>query len=279
MAVNIVRVFPRRTSLTPDDALAFVGDPPLWRPEADEVHVSCTFTWDIPEAKRLAEAWSHYYPTVKVGGPAMDGKPNGFTPGRYVKAGVTFTSRGCNNHCPWCLVPKREGRLRPYSDFADGWIINDNNFLQCPRGHRLRVYDMLWRQKRAAVFAGGLDARLVDDEIAAEFRSIRIKELFLAADTEASLRVLERAVNKLHYLGRKKLRCYVLCGFDGEAVEQAEKRLEACWQIGVMPFAQLYQPADQWIEYSREWRQLARKWSRPAAMVAAHSEVIKNTPT
>jgi hypothetical protein len=61
MAVNIVRVFPRRTSLTPDDALAFVGDPPLWRPEADEVHVSCTFTWDIPEAKRLAEAWSHLY--------------------------------------------------------------------------------------------------------------------------------------------------------------------------------------------------------------------------
>jgi hypothetical protein len=272
--MSIIRVFPRRTSLTPTDELAFVGDPPLFRPEADEVHVSCTFTWDVSEARRLVAAWHQHYPVVKLGGPALDSKPNGFTPGLYVAAGVTFTSRGCNNNCPWCLVPKREGRLREYEDIKDGWTINDNNFLQCSSSHRQKVYAMLWRQKRAAVFSGGIDARLVDDEIAAEFRSIRIKEIFLAADTEASLRVLDRAVNKLHYLGRHKLRCYVLCGFNGESIEQAETRLEACWQIGVMPFAQLYQPAGGWVEYSKEWKQLARKWSRPAAMVAAHQETL-----
>ena len=43
-----IRVFPRQTAMTPTDELAFVGDPPLslWRPSADEVHVSVTFTWD-----------------------------------------------------------------------------------------------------------------------------------------------------------------------------------------------------------------------------------------
>lgn len=272
MTARIIRVFPRRTSLTPTDELAFVGDPPLFRPEADEVHVSCAFTWDIPEARRLAAAWGHYYPTVRIGGPALDSHPNGFVPGMYVRQGVTFTSRGCNNRCPWCLVPRREGQLREYETFSAGWIINDNNFLQCSREHRLRVYAMLERQKRGAVFAGGIDARLVDDEVAAEFRSIRIRELFLAADTAGSLRALDQAVNRLHYLGRQKLRCYVLCGFGGETIEQAEQRLEACWQIGVLPFAQLYQPATGWIEYDKEWRALQRKWSRPAAMYAAHRE-------
>ena len=71
--MNIIRVFPRKTSMTPDDDYAFVGDPPLWRPKADEVHVSVCFTWDIEEGHRLQEAWSQHYPAVKLGGPAIDG--------------------------------------------------------------------------------------------------------------------------------------------------------------------------------------------------------------
>lgn len=43
--MTLIRVFPRRTKWTPTDSYAFVGDPPMMRPEADEVHVSCVFTW------------------------------------------------------------------------------------------------------------------------------------------------------------------------------------------------------------------------------------------
>ena len=68
--MNIIRVFPRRTSYTPTDNMAFVGDPPLFRPDADEVHVSVTFTWDKSEGERLADAWSQYYQNVKLGGVA-----------------------------------------------------------------------------------------------------------------------------------------------------------------------------------------------------------------
>ena len=35
--MKIARVFPRRTSATPDDDLAFVGDPPPSPPDVDEV--------------------------------------------------------------------------------------------------------------------------------------------------------------------------------------------------------------------------------------------------
>ena len=52
----MIRVFPRRTKWTPDDELAFVGDPPLFRPKERVVNISVTFTWDLPEANRLQRA-------------------------------------------------------------------------------------------------------------------------------------------------------------------------------------------------------------------------------
>jgi len=280
--MSIIRVFPRKTSMTPTDELAFVGDPPLGkqlalfeklslpRPEADEVHVSVTFTWDKEEGKRLADAWGEYYPVVKLGGPAITGSNGDFTPGRYVKPGVTFTSRGCPNHCPWCLVPLHEGPLR-LLDIAPGHIIQDNNFLATPQAHRLAVYEMLREQPRAAVFSGGLESSLVTDEIAGELQSIRIHSVFLAADTDAALGPLQAAIDRLSFLRLRsnKMRCYVMIG-RGETIEQAEQRLEAVWEIGCLPFSQLYQPPEHYIKYPREWRDLNRKWSRPAAIRAAH---------
>lgn len=264
----IIRIFPRKTSQTPTDSYAFIGDPPLWRPEADEVHVSVAFTWDIAEGERLREAWAQYYPIVKLGGPALNGEPpDGFVPGMYVKHGVTYTSRGCNNNCPWCLVPETEGKLRTIP-IQLGHVIQDNNFLQCPTNHRLAVYRMLSSQRKAAEFSGGLDARLITDEVAEELRGLRIHQVFLAADTEALLIYIGQAVKKLSFLPRQKLRCYVMIAYNGETIEQAEARLRRVWELGAMPFAQLYQSPDQYIEYGHEWKMLARTWSRPAAMKA-----------
>jgi hypothetical protein len=266
--MRIIRVFPRKTSFTPNDALTFVGDPTLFRPKADEVHVSVTFTWDIEEGRRLAMAWRQYYPVVKLGGPAFDTCPNGFVPGRYVKRGVTFTTMGCNNFCPWCLAWRREGRLVEYRDFAPGYIVQDNNLLQASREHIAQVFAMLKSQRRAAIFSGGLDSRLMDDWIVEGLRSLRIEQLFLAADTKAALHPLEKALKKLAPLKRRKLRVYVLIGYNGETISEATERLETVWKLGGLPFAQLYQPPHAFLCYPDAWKQLARTFSRPAATYA-----------
>ena len=268
--MDIIRVFPRRTTMTPNDALCFVGDPPLglWRPQADEVHVSVAFTWDIEEGKRLADAWRHYYPVVKLGGPAFGGGAGGFVPGRYVKPGVTFTTRGCNNNCPWCLVPEHEGRLREMTNFPSGFIIQDNNLLQASKAHICRVFSMLRAQQQPIWLAGGLEATLVDDWIVEQLQSIRLHHLYLAADTDEAMEPLEKAMHKLHDLHRNQKRIYVLVGFRGESLKKAEARLRRVWELGGLPFAQLYQPADHFIKYPREWKSFARRWSRPAIMQA-----------
>ncbi len=263
--MRIIRVLPRRTSYTPTDPMAFVGAPPLWRPEADEVHISCTFTWQKERAQELAQAWRQFYPVVKVDGPAFGHAGFEFTPGLYVKQGATFTSRGCNNRCPWCLVPEREGRIR-LLPIAPGHIVQDNNLLQTGREHMAQVFAMLRSQRHAGKFVGGFQADLVDDWVAEELRGLRIEEVWLAADHDGALRPLEKAVKRLSFLPRDKLRCYVLLAYGGDTLAQGEARLRRVYEIGCLPFGQLYQPADKYIEYSHEWRSFARTWSRPAAM-------------
>jgi hypothetical protein len=268
---RIVRVFPRRTSMTPKDDYAFIGEPSMFIPDTIEIHISCAFTWDIPKAQRLAEAWGQHY-IVRMGGPAFDSFANGFTPGIYVRHGITFTSRGCNYQCPWCLVHQREGKLREI-EIHPGNIIQDNNLLQCSKEHINKVIDML-RHQSGICLSGGLDARLLTDSIADDLRSLRIKQLFFSCDTKEAIKSLERAKRHLDGFRRDQLRCYVLAAFSNETISEVEERLEAVWDLGFLPFVQLYQSPDKYIHYSNDWRALARRWSRPAITKALHDENI-----
>jgi len=268
--MRILRVFPRRTKATPIDALAFVGDPSLFRPEADEVHVSVTFTWDIPEAKRLERAWGAYYPgKVRIGGPAFDDIGEEFEPGRYLRPGYTITSRGCPNRCPWCLAWRREGGIRELP-IRDGYDVQDNNLLACSDRHIEAVFAMLVAQGRRVKFAGGIEAERLTDTRIEELRSLPIEDLFVAYDAETQWADTESAIVRLRAagLGLRQVRCFVLCGFGRDSVEAAGARLQMVLDTGALPFAMLYQPADRHIDYSPDWRALQRKWTRPAAMLA-----------
>ena len=266
--MKVIRVFPRRTSHTPDDGMAFVGDPPLFRPPADEVHVSCTFTWDIDEANRLAEAWGAQYPgRVKLGGPALDDPGGEFTPGLYVKYGLTITSRGCPRRCRFCFVPRREGALRTLS-IRPGHVINDNTLLACAREHVEAVFDML-RGQRGVNFRGGLDVRLLRPWHVAAFKGLSVSEFWFAADYPRDWTPLERAADSMADFPRRKKRCYVLLGFGGDTPRAAVERLEHVWGLGFLPFAAFYRGPGGRIK-TREWAAIQREWSRPAAMVTRH---------
>lgn len=265
--MKIIRVFPRRTSHTPKDEMVFVGDPQLERPDADEIHISCTFTWEKPEAERLRLAWNQYYPMVKTGGPAYDDPCiNDFIPGRYIRQGIVFTSYGCDHQCPWCLAWKREGPIR-ILPIVQGNVIQDNNLMACPHYHIENVFDMLNTQK-SIVLSGGIEAAKVDQWAADRIRGLHIKQIFLACDTEGAIKPLRRAL-KLLSLPHDKVRCYVLLRYNpNETRLKALIRLLEVYEAGAIPFAQLYQPAETHIEYSNEWTRFTRTWQRPAGTEA-----------
>lgn len=106
------------------------AETPSFFDEADEVHVSVTFTWDIPIAEWLAKQWEPVA-TVKIGGPAYNEPGGDFIPGMYMRHGYVITSRGCPNRCWFCAVPKREGGMLRELPVTDGWILTDDNLLAC----------------------------------------------------------------------------------------------------------------------------------------------------
>lgn len=256
--MSIARVFPTRTSLTPTDENAYYDVPDLFTPNYDEVHISVTFTWDIKKVERLRNEWSRKGKVI-VGGVAIDGESvEPFKAGMYLKNGVTITSRGCPNSCSFCQVNK--GRLIEFDEFPEGNIVNDNNILATSDRHWDLVISMLKKQRRIE-FMGGLEARRLTVKRMDDIRGLKIHRLFFACDSHGAIKSLEKIAPMLNGFHRNKLQCYVLCGKDiGEETE----RLERVYDLGFLPFAQLYRDRDNSIQYSKEWKQFARRWSRPA---------------
>lgn len=168
--MKIIRVFPRRTNATPNDENVRINEVPRMWDEADEVHISVTFTLDLRQAEFLEKQWIHVAPT-KIGGPAT-GIPGGeFTPGMYIKKGYVITSRGCNNNCWFCSVWKREGSIKELP-ITEGWILTDDNLLACSENHIQAVFEMLKRQPKRPQFVGGLEAKLLTLERAKQLETI-----------------------------------------------------------------------------------------------------------
>ncbi len=267
--MKIIRVFPRRTNATPIDPLAYYGPPDLFA-EADEVHISVAFTWDLPEAEKLARQW-HSVAPVRVGGPAT-GEPGGeFVPGRYLKPGYVITSRGCPNRCWFCSVWKREGDVRELP-IRDGWDVLDDNLLACSDDHIQRVFLMLHRVKAGGhriLFTGGFEAARLRTWHVTLLRDLKPRRIFFAYDTPDDLEPLWEAGRMLLGAGftttSHALRCYVLIGYRGDTFEKAEKRLRESIDAGFMPMAMLYR--DTKYDVDPEWRRFQIQWAR-AAIIA-----------
>jgi hypothetical protein len=275
--MRLIRVFPRRTKATPCDALAYFGPPDLFA-EADEVHVSVSFTYDKAVAEDLAEQWKYVAP-VKIGGVAYGDRGDDFVPGRYIKPGYIFTSRGCPRRCWFCSVWKRDPvpRLLP---IIDGWNILDDNLLACPRQHVEAVFAMLRRQKRRVEFTGGLEALSLEDYQVELLAGLTPRpNMFWAYDPGDAFGTLEHAARRLLAAGftreSHRLRCYVLIGFPKDTFGAAEGRLDQMLSIGFTPMAMLWRPETTSQEKYRPaeaWRAFQRRWARPALIHHARAD-------
>jgi hypothetical protein len=271
---TIARVFPRRTKASPDDSLAFFGPPDLFV-EADEVHVDCTFTADRPKAELLAEQWRYVAP-VKIGGVAYDDPGHEFVPGRYIKHGYTFTSRGCPRRCWFCSVWKRRPQATPIFPFCPGWNVLDDNLLACPDWHVRMVFAMLANQGRQVQFTGGLEALSLTDWHVGLLADLKPRpNCFFAYDPGDPFETLESAARRLIAAGftacSHRLRTYVLIGYPKDTFAAAEARLRDMVKIGFTPHAMLWDPETPSAERYRpsaDWKRFQRLWARPAIIHA-----------
>jgi hypothetical protein len=201
--MRLARVFPRKTKASPTDELAFYGPPPFFA-EADEVHISVTFTADKLRAEHLAEQWKHVAP-VRIGGVAYGDPGAEFIAGRYIKHGYIFTSRGCPRRCWFCSVWKRQPLVgtpqQPHPvtlPIQDGWNILDDNLLACSEDHVRAVFEMLRRQQRRVEFTGGLEALALQDYQVNLLASLKPRpNCFFAYDPGDPFETLKSAADRL----------------------------------------------------------------------------------
>ena len=84
---------------------------------------------------------------------------------------IGYLTRGCPNHCRWCVVPRKEGKIRSYRRWqeivrhdTDKLVLMDNNILACEHG--IKQLEGLIGSGYRIDLNQGMDARLVTDDIA-----------------------------------------------------------------------------------------------------------------
>lgn len=175
---------------------------------------------------------------------------------------IGFLTRGCIRHCPWCVVPKKEGMIRAYRTWREikrpdskRIVFMDNNVLACPHGIE-QMRDMIGEDVRID-FNQGLDARLIDDDIACLLSKLKwMRFIRMSCDTDAMLNTVTNAIGRLQAHGVKPYKAFVYLLVQD--VESAERRALALRDLGAEVFAQPYRDFTTNQEPAQELKRLAR---------------------
>lgn len=175
---------------------------------------------------------------------------------------IGFLTRGCIRNCPWCIVPKKEGKIRPYRTWREvkreafrDIVFMDNNVLACDHGIE-QMADMIGRNVRID-FNQGMDARLITPEVAEIISKLKwIRHIRMSCDTDAMLDTVLDRIDLLKQQGTKPYRVFVYLLVQD--IESAEKRAIALRNAGVDVFAQPYRDFENKIEPTKQMKALAR---------------------
>lgn len=245
----------------------------LWRAgiltwdEGDVLNISVVFTWDLPKARRYAEAMSHR--RVRIGGPAVGLMPDFFSGCKAEIGGsihgvlqrwnpqATRTSLGCPRKCGFCGVPRVAAQeaialsgkpIMAYEDWPDLPVIADDNLLFTGIAHFDRVCDRLEKHEWSD-FNQGTDARLISEHHAERFGRLKHTKLRMALDSMSYSDAWERALEHLLRAGvpKSRIRTYCVMAYGYPVPTSPDECWKTCTFIekhGVKPLPMWFHELD-----------------------------------
>lgn len=179
-----------------------------------------------------------------------------------LKYGIGFLTRGCIRRCPWCVVPKKEGLIRPYRTWREikrpdsrDIVFMDNNVLASQHGIE-QMRDMIGQGVRVD-FNQGLDARLITPEVAEILGGLKwIRFIRTACDTDDMTEIVLEKAKLLEQYGVKPWRLFVYVLVKD--IQSAERRVLALRDAGMNMFAQPYRDFKTNAEPPDELKAFAR---------------------
>ena len=171
-----------------------------------------------------------------------------------------FLTRGCPNRCKWCVVPRKEGMIRPYMDIDQiatperrKIILMDNNILAAGDYAKQQLQKIIDRGYRID-FNQALDARLVTEEFARLLAKVKwIKRIRFGCDTQKQIEDCEKAIDMISRNGYNgEFFLYTMLNDD---FEECYNRIHYWWDKNqevrqshrghrIYPFAQPYRDPD-----------------------------------
>lgn len=157
---------------------------------------------------------------------------------------IGYITRGCPNNCPWCVVPAKEGQIKPYRAWEEivrpdtkKLVLMDNNILASEYG--ISQLESLIGTGYEIDLNQGMDARLVTDRIAGILARLKwIRFIRFSCDQIPQIEAIERAAELLERYGKKpyNLFIYLLVTKD---LENAAYRVERLKRLkGISIYAQ-----------------------------------------
>jgi len=188
-----------------------------------------------------------------------------------------FLTRGCPNKCSWCIVPEKEGDIKPYADiedFLDGKksaVLLDNNVLASDHG--IKQIKKIVKMKIKVDFNQGLDCRLVDDSIAKLLSEVKwMKYIRFACDSQSQKNPIEAAVKKIRQYTKREIFVYTLIKNFDEAMD----RIMFLKNLGLSPFAQPFRD-QKGTQPTWEQKNLSRWVNMKVAFKSMSYEDFKNS--
>ena len=188
------------------------------------------------------------------------------------KIGYGFLTRGCPNKCAWCVVPKKEGAVKPYRDVEEiavegrtNLILMDNNILASDYG--LEQIEKIIRKGYRVDFNQALDARLITDEIAKMLAQVKwLGCIRFGCDTPKQIVECEKAMAMIDK-HRGKPKQYLMYTIIGADINEAYNRLSHFRtnkrvRVVAQPFRDVDNP-----------RQIIPQWQRDMARWAMRREI------
>lgn len=242
----------------------------------DKVYVSCIFQKNLSQALGVKSMYPDV--NIEVGGPACYKPTHIPVEAEHVMPDYSlypemnyslgYTTRGCPNACPFCIVPQIEGEFKEYAPISEfhnpdfsNLVLWDNNFL----------YSKLWREKLDYIesqglkvcFNQGLDARLVDEDKAKALKdskcyglSFKSKRYYFAWDLMQNSDAILKGFQTLIDAGVKPytIMSYVLVGYNTTHQEDLY-RFTKLRELKIDPFIMVYNNRrdDEWIRHFSRW--------------------------
>lgn len=183
---------------------------------------------------------------------------------------IGFSQRGCRLNCSFCVVPKKEGKVRAEGSINTIWrgighpkqiILLDNDFFGQP-DWRMRCSEILYGDFEVSLNQG-INVRLIHKEGAEMLAKLKYrddqfksKRIYTAWDNRKDEEIFLRGINIMFDAGIRPshIMVYFLIGYwPGETIDDIMFRFRKMLELGLTPYPMVYDNLNLELKKFQRW--------------------------